>query len=319
MQKDISLYIKDLKKIYNLGQENEKIALNGASLEVPRGSIFSLLGPNGAGKSTLINILAGLVVKTSGKVLISGIDIDEDMRYAKSKIGIVPQELVLDTFFPVYQSLEFYAGYYGIRPKDRKTKEIINALGLQDKVNATSRQLSGGMKRRLLVAKAMVHSPEILILDEPTAGVDIELREQLWNYVQKLNKQGTTVILTTHYLEEAQKLSDYIAFINNGKIIKSESKTNLLNELSARQAIITTIDPLYNILESKLSKYSPIIVDNHNLKIEYFENDNIMGQVLSELNNLNIRIKDIDISQGNLEDIFKKLIKKDNENLKSNE
>lgn len=187
-----AILLKGLTKNYG-----EKKALKEVDLQVKRGSIFGLLGPNGAGKSTLINILAGTVVKTSGSAFIMGVDIEKDPQLAKYKIGVVPQEVILDSFFTIREALEIHAGYYGIRPKDRITDEILNALGLSDKAGSTSRQLSGGMKRRFMVAKAMVHSPHVLILDEPTAGVDIELREQLWEYVKKLNKLGTTIILTT--------------------------------------------------------------------------------------------------------------------------
>jgi len=187
------------------------------SLTIPRGAFFGLLGPNGAGKSTLINIMAGLVLKTSGRVEICGHSIDTALSAAKRSIGIVPQELMLDTFFTVRQALEITAGYYGVPKHARRTDEIIEAMGLADKADVPSRKLSGGMRRRLLVGKALVHRPEVLVLDEPTAGVDVELRRSLWAYVKRLNQAGTTILLTTHYLEEAEELCDQIAIINHGE------------------------------------------------------------------------------------------------------
>ena len=285
----------------------EKKAIDNIDLKVPKGSIFGLLGPNGAGKSTIINILAGLTTKTSGKASIMGIDIDAEPQAAKYQIGVVPQEIVLDTFFPLREALEFYAGYYGIRPKDRKTDEIIEALGLKDKVNATARQLSGGMRRRFLVAKAMVHSPKVLILDEPTAGVDIDLREQLWAYVKDLNKRGTTIILTTHYLEEAQELCDHIAFINHGKIIKSDRKDNLLSTLSSRKMVIDlagTFDPS----KVKSLKLNIDQVNDHQIHIDLMGRD--IGEVISGLQGAGLVIRDLSVEQADLAEVFKKVIVK---------
>jgi ABC-2 type transport system ATP-binding protein len=223
MDEPAAIRIESLSKTYAGG----KRALDDVSFDVPRGQIFGLLGPNGAGKSTLINILAGLVVKTSGKATIWGFDIDEHPRNAKRSIGIVPQEILFDPFFTPKEALEIQAGLYGIPPDRRKTAELLAAMHLTDKADAYARTLSGGMKRRLLVAKAMVHSPPILVLDEPTAGVDIELRLELWHYVQRINQEGTTILLTTHYLEEAEQLCDKIAFINEGQIIAQGSSGEL--------------------------------------------------------------------------------------------
>ena len=209
----------------------EKTALRGIDLAVPRGSMFGLLGPNGAGKSTFINILAGLVNKTAGKVHIWGMDIDVQPRTARGAIGVVHQEIVSDVFFTPREALEVQAGFYGVKKTDRKTDEILASLGLTDKADAYVRQLSGGMKRRLMVAKAMVHSPPILILDEPTAGVDVELRRQLWERVQALNALGVTIVLTTHYLEEAQALCDTIAIVNRGAVVACEPTPQLLRRL----------------------------------------------------------------------------------------
>jgi ABC-2 type transport system ATP-binding protein len=284
-----------------------KKAIDNIDLKVPKGSIFGLLGPNGAGKSTIINILAGLTTKTSGKASIMGIDIEAEPQTAKYQIGVVPQEIVLDTFFPLREALEFYAGYYGIRPKDRKTDEIIEALGLKDKVMATSRQLSGGMKRRFLVAKAMVHSPKVLILDEPTAGVDIDLREQLWAYVKELNKRGTTIILTTHYLEEAQELCDQIAFINHGKIIKSDRKDNLLSTLSSRKMVID-LEGKFDPSKVKSLKLNIDRVNDHQIHIDLMGRD--IGEVISGLQGAGLVIRDLSVEQADLSEVFKKVIVK---------
>src|SRR6476659_8926368 len=234
---DAAIRIDQLCKTYAGG----KRALDGVSFEVPRGQIFGLLGPNGAGKSTLINILAGLVVKSSGKVDIWGFDIDEHPRNAKLSIGVVPQEILFDPFFTPREALEIQAGLYGIPKADRRTMELLRAMHLEDKADAYARTLSGGMKRRLLVAKAMVHSPPILVLDEPTAGVDVELRQQLWAYVRSLNEQGVTVVLTTHYLEEAEELCDRIAIINHGKLIANEPTRELVARAQDK-AVVVTVD-----------------------------------------------------------------------------
>ncbi|MDP9103881.1 MAG: ABC transporter ATP-binding protein, partial [Pseudomonadota bacterium] len=222
----------------------EKTALKGIDLAIPRGSMFGLLGPNGAGKSTFINILAGLCQKTSGDVSIWGIDIDAHPRAARAAIGVVPQELAADVFFTPRESMETQAGLYGVPKRERKTDQILSALGLSDKADAYVRQLSGGMKRRLMVAKAMVHQPPVLILDEPTAGVDVELRRQLWAYVQELHAEGVTIVLTTHYLEEAQELCDTIAIVNHGQVVACEPTRNLLRRLDTRSVVITPQAPL---------------------------------------------------------------------------
>src|SRR5438309_3801031 len=232
-----AIRIESLSKTYAGG----KRALDKVSFDVPRGQIFGLLGPNGAGKSTLINILAGLVVKTSGDVTIWGFDIDEHPRNSKRSIGVVPQEIIFDPFFTPRETLEIQAGLYGIAPKARHSDELLAAMHLTDKANAYSRTLSGGMKRRLLVAKAMVHSPPILVLDEPTAGVDVQLRQQLWAYVRHLNEQGVTIVLTTHYLEEAENLCDRIAIINHGRLIANEATRTLVG-MAQEKAVEVTVD-----------------------------------------------------------------------------
>ena len=230
-----AIRIESLSKTYDGGQQ----ALNEVSFDVPRGQIFGLLGPNGAGKSTLINILAGLVVKTGGKVTIWGFDIDQQPRNAKRSIGVVPQEIIFDPFFTPRETLEIQAGLYGIRPADRQSDGLLAAMHLTDKANAYSRTLSGGMKRRLLVAKAMVHSPPILVLDEPTAGVDVELRRQLWDYVRRLHAQGVTIVLTTHYLEEAEELCDRIAIIHHGRVIANEPTRELVAKAQEKAVVVT--------------------------------------------------------------------------------
>lgn len=302
-----AIEVKNLNKTYAATKKaGPKIALNNIDLKIKKGSFFALLGPNGAGKSTLINILAGTVKKDNGQVKISDINIDEDAAFARSKIGVVPQELLLDTFFTVRELLEIHAGYYGIRPENRKTDELMQSLGLYDKRNSLSRTLSGGMKRRLLVAKAMVHSPEVLILDEPTAGVDIELREQLWQYVKKINQQGVTIILTTHYLEEAEQLCDEIAFINHGRIVAQDNKRNLLDSLGFKELIIDTNQDVKEIPPS-LKKYK-IEKEQHKFKISYCTKTTKLSDLLNDVIAAGFDINDLNIRQGDLEDVFKSIM-----------
>ena len=307
---DLAIEISALSKTYKKSKKSaEKIALHSIDLKIKKGSFFGLLGPNGAGKSTIINILAGLVNKTSGEVKIGGINIDKNPQEAKFKIGIVPQELIVDPFFNVRETLEIYAGYYGIKKSQRRTDEIIQALGLKDKAKATPRSLSGGMRRRLLVAKALVHNPEILVLDEPTAGVDVELRNQLWNYVKKLNQSGTTILLTTHYLEEAEELCDEIAVINHGQVIAHDRKENLMNLLSSKEIIISCAEEfkadaavLFPTLQTKILAGNKISITYDPEKIE-------VEKILQIISDNKIRIKDISTRQPDLEEIFKHLIK----------
>jgi ABC-2 type transport system ATP-binding protein len=306
---EAAIHIKNLVKYY--GKDNTKIrhlALDNLDFIVPRGSIFGLLGPNGAGKSTLINILAGTVIKTSGEVKIMGVNIDEYPQKAKMFIGVVPQEVAIDTFFSIEQSLEFVAGYFGVRSKDRKTEEILKALSLWDKKDAKPQELSGGMKRRFLVAKAMVHSPEVLILDEPTAGVDIELRMQLWAYVKKLNKQGVTIIITTHYLAEAQELCDEIAFINHGKIIKQDSKQNLLAELGNRHIDVEFKTPV-TLKDLKLPQGMVASSLSANIiRVELHAEGNNYSELLKTLGGMKQEVKDLRQQQPDLEKIFHQII-----------
>ncbi len=323
---DFAISIDNLKKTYQTSSRSpKKEALKNIDLKIKKGSFFGLLGPNGAGKSTIINIIAGLVKKSSGTIKIAGIDIDENLQATKFKIGIVPQELIIDPFFNVFETLEIYAGYYGIKKSARRTFEIIEALGLQEKAKSTPRSLSGGMRRRLLVAKALVHNPEILILDEPTAGVDVELRNQLWEYVKKLNReQNTTIVLTTHYLEEAQKLCDEIAVINNGVVIAQKSTAELMNILNYKQLLITSrdnflgdINNLSNAIIERANNSatnSSIIIKNkdNNFVIEYDPKNFEVEQILNIFHLHNIKIADISTRQPDLEEVFKYLIKSNN-------
>lgn len=306
---NLAIEIKNLCKTYKKSKKSaEKNALKSINLEIKKGSFFGLLGPNGAGKSTIINVLAGLVNKTSGEVKIAGLDIDKNQQETKFKIGIVPQELVLDPFFNVYETLEFYAGYYGIKKSDRRTDEIIEALGLKDKSKASPRSLSGGMRRRLLVAKALVHNPEILVLDEPTAGVDVELRNQLWNYVKKLNAAGTTILLTTHYLEEAEELCDEIAVINHGQVIAHDRKENLMKLLSSKELIISCADgSQINSSDLPGLAFKQLAADK--ISITYDPQKIEVEKILRILSDKKIQIRDISTVQPDLEEIFKHLIK----------
>lgn len=302
----LAIEIKNLSKTYKKG---EKVALKSVDLEIKKGSFFGLLGPNGAGKSTIINILAGLVNKSSGTVKIAGINIDENPQAAKFKIGIVPQELIIDPFFNVRETLEIYAGYFGVRKANRRTDEIIEALGLKDKANSVPRSLSGGMRRRLLVAKALVHNPEILVLDEPTAGVDVELRNQLWDYVKKLNKAGTTVLLTTHYLEEAEKLCDEIAVINHGEVIANDRTENLMKLLSSKELIIDAVDVIRPDMASLFPSLVTKFLAQDKFSITYDPTKIEVAEILRIIASEKICIKDISTRQPDLEQIFQHLIR----------
>ena len=294
-----AIRIESLCKTYAGG----KRALDDVSFDVPRGQIFGLLGPNGAGKSTLINILAGLVVKTSGNVCIWGFDIDEHPRNAKRSIGVVPQEIIFDPFFTPRETLEIQAGLYGIPSADRHSDELLAAMHLTDKANAYSRTLSGGMKRRLLVAKAMVHSPPILVLDEPTAGVDVELRRQLWDYVRQLNAQGVTIVLTTHYLEEAEELCDRIAIIHHGRVIANEPTRELVSKAQVK-AVIVTFDRDIADVPTNPSYEDIALIDERTLEITYRKDKVNAGQVLASLTSEGLAIVDVSTRDPDLEDVF---------------
>jgi ABC-2 type transport system ATP-binding protein len=298
-----AIRIEDLCKTYAGKGIPPKQALDHVSFDVPRGEIFGLLGPNGAGKSTLINILAGLVVKTSGKAEVWGFDIEDHPRNAKRSIGVVPQEIIFDPFFTPRETLEIQAGLYGISKSERITDALLAAVHLTDKAHAYSRTLSGGMKRRLLVAKAMVHSPPILVLDEPTAGVDIELRQQLWDYVRGLNRQGVTVVLTTHYLEEAEQLCDRIAIINHGRLIANEPTRELIAK-AQNKAVLVEVDrdltgapdaPCFDKIE---------LTGARTLEITYRKDRVNAGQVLDALQKEGFGIVDVSTRDPDLEDVF---------------
>jgi ABC-2 type transport system ATP-binding protein len=288
-------------------KKNKKtLALQDFNIQIKKGSIHGLLGPNGAGKSTFINILGSLVKKDSGIINICNLNIDTATKQSKFKIGIVPQELNIDPFFTPHELLELQAGLYGIRKADRKTNEILENVGLIDQKNSYARTLSGGMRRRLLVAKALVHSPEMLILDEPTAGVDVDLRRSLWKYIKKINKLGTTICLTTHYLEEAEELCDRITIINNGKVIKDDTKSNLLKIISNKTVLFQINSEIS--LPSELNNYNPKI-ENGNLKITYDKNTTSLNEIINILNKNKISFQEINTFESDLEDIFLKLVK----------
>ena len=296
---DSAISIVDLQKTY----EGGKRALDGVSLEVPRGQIFGLLGPNGAGKSTMINILAGLVNKSGGRATIWGFDIDAHPRNAKVSIGIVPQEIVFDPFFTPAETLEIQAGLYGVPKDKRQTAELLRAMHLTDKANAYSRTLSGGMKRRLLVAKAMVHSPPILVLDEPTAGVDIELRQQLWAYVRQLNERGVTIVLTTHYLEEAENLCDRIAIINHGRLIANE-ETRTLVGMAQEKAVEVTVDRDVGRTPDASCFEKIELKGARTLAVTYRKDRVNAGEVLAALQREGLGIVDVSTREADLEDVF---------------
>jgi ABC-2 type transport system ATP-binding protein len=294
-----AISIRDLSKLYATGKQ----ALDGVSFDVERGSIFGLLGPNGAGKSTIINILAGMVRKTSGQASIWGFDIDANPRNAKASIGIVPQEISFDPFFTPIEMLELYAGLYGVPKGKRRSMELLKAVRLEDKADAYARTLSGGMKRRLLVAKAMVHSPPVIVLDEPTAGVDIELRQQLWEYVVELNKAGTTVVLTTHYLEEAEELCDRIAIINHGKLIANKPTKELVG-MAREKAVVLTLDRDVSAAPTHKAFEKAELVADRVVEITYNKDRMNAGEVLSAVQGLGLGIVDVTTKEADLEDVF---------------
>ena len=300
---DNALEITGLHKTYAATKRTSaKVALKGVDLTVPRGSIFGLLGPNGAGKSTLINILAGLVVKTSGNVRIWGFDQDENPRQSRAAIGIMPQEPNLDPFFTPRGSLDVQAGLYGVPKSQRRTEELLELTGLTDKAEAYARSLSGGMRRRLLLGKALVHSPQILVLDEPTAGVDIELRNQLWEHVRRLNNEGMTIILTTHYLEEAEAMCDQIAIINNGEVIANDTTANLLGQLDVKTLVIQPVTPAP--LPALPDGITGGTRDNGILTFTYKTTDVTADTVLSLVRDAGITIGDVKTEDPDLEDVF---------------
>ncbi len=299
-----AIEIEGLRKVYrSSGKAPPKEALKGIDLEVPKGSIFGLLGPNGAGKSTLINIMAGLVIKTSGHVRIWGFDQDVNPRQSRASIGVMPQELNIDPFFSPRAALDVQAGLYGVPKDQRKTDEILEMIGLSDKADSYARTLSGGMRRRLLLGKALVHRPQVLVLDEPTAGVDIELRQMLWENVRKLNADGMTIILTTHYLEEAEEMCDEIAIINHGEVVARDSKAALIGRLDAKTLVIHP---------ESAPETDPALPEGVELErradgalaFSYRRSQTSPGDILESVRDAGIRIRDVATEEADLEDVF---------------
>lgn len=304
---DYAIEISNLNKTYKAsGKVGPKIALNDINLTIPKGSIYGLLGPNGAGKSTLINIMAGLVVKTSGTVKLWDRDIDKEPENAKAAIGIVPQEINYDPFFSPRKLMDIQAGMYGVPANERKSLELLDLVGLKDKADAYTRSLSGGMKRRLLIAKALVHTPPILVLDEPTAGVDVELRQMIWERVKMLNEQGVTILLTTHYLEEAQELCDKIAIINHGRIVVDEDKRALVGRLDAKEITFRFDREIWDI-PAGLEGYAVTREDSRSLKIRYAAREVTAGELIGIVQSAGLGIVDISTTESDLEDVFLQL------------
>ncbi len=297
-----AIRLQGLEKVYAGG----KRALDGISLEIPRGSMFGLLGPNGAGKSTLINILAGLVVKTGGTAEVWGFDIDRHPRNAKASLGVVPQELLFDAFFTPFETLELQAGLFGVPKAQRRTMELLEKVRLADKAHAYSRTLSGGMKRRLLIAKALVHNPPVVILDEPTAGVDIELRQMLWAYVRELHAAGTTVVLTTHYLEEAEELCDRIAIVNHGRIVADSDTKSLLAQAREKWVQVTVADDVATV-PSVEGVTRVELLDSRRLDILYDKTTVQAGAILARLQAAGLSVVDVTTREADLEDVFLEL------------
>ena len=308
MNKKNVLSVKNLNKIYNSSNSNSINALNNLNLDVKEGEIFGLLGPNGAGKTTFINILAGTVIKTSGEVIVWGFDLDKNPRQVRASIGIVPQEVNLDPFFNPKKLLELHAGFYGVKKNQRITDTILNLVSLQDQAGSYSRSLSGGMKRRLLIAKALVHQPPIIILDEPTAGVDVELRKNLWENLKSLNNEGVTIILTTHYIHEAEEMCDRIGILNKGNIVALDTTQNLLSKIKTK-TVRFVIDNNINIDNGEFENLKIISNKNNELIVSYEKNKLEIEKIINFLVSRGVRITDISPDDADLEDVFVKLTK----------
>jgi ABC-2 type transport system ATP-binding protein len=308
MTKKNAVSVNQLTKIYAKNSTNSVVALNELNLEVKEGEIFGLLGPNGAGKTTFINILSGTVIKTKGNVNVWGFDIDKNPRQVRASVGIVPQEVNLDAFFSPRKLLELQAGLYGVPKKNRITDTILKMVSLEKQAESYSRTLSGGMKRRLLIAKAMVHQPPILVLDEPTAGVDMELRQNLWENVKNLNKQGLTVMLTTHYLFEAQEMSDRIAILNKGNLVALDTTKNLLNKIKTKK-IVFKVNKLIDLSKKKISGLSFSSNLSNEIIISYERNKHKIEDIINIIKSEGVEIIDISTKDGNLEDVFIQLTK----------
>ena len=302
------LVVKNLNKIYSKNGGKSIHALNNLNLEVKEGEIFGLLGPNGAGKSTFINILSGIVKKSSGEVNVWGFDLDKNPRQVKASLGIVPQEVNLDPFFNPKKLLELHAGFYGVKKNQRITGTILKLVSLQDQASSYSRSLSGGMKRRLLVAKALVHQPPIVILDEPTAGVDVELRKKLWENLKSLNEGGVTIILTTHYIHEAQQMCDRIGILNKGDLVALDTTKNLLDKIQTK-TVRFVLNNNVNIKNNSLDTLKIISNNNNELIVSYEKNKLEIEKIISFLGDQNVKINDISTDDGDLEDVFVKLTK----------
>ena len=303
MDKKNVLIVENLKKNYKKNSSQTVKAIENLNLEVKQGEIFGLLGPNGAGKSTFINILAGTVLKTSGQINVWGFDIDKNPRQVRASIGIVPQEVNLDPFFSPRKLLELQAGMYGVKKKDRITDTILKIVSLDNQSNSYARGLSGGMKRRLMIAKALVHQPPIVILDEPTAGVDVELRQQLWENVKLLNKNGVTIILTTHYLNEAEEMCDRIGILNKGKLVALDSTQNLLNKINIKK-VRFKLSNNNSFDKITLKSLSILKSESNELVVSYDKNKLTMNEIIEFLTSKSINILDISTDDGDLEDVF---------------
>jgi len=308
MDKKNILSIKNLKKIYSNKQTKDTCALNNLNLDVQEGEIFGLLGPNGAGKTTFINIVAGTVIKTAGQVSVYGFDLDKNPRQVRASVGIVPQEVNLDPFFSPRKLLELQAGLYGIKEEDRITDTILELVSLEKQANSYARSLSGGMKRRLLVAKALVHQPPIVFLDEPTAGVDVQLRKNLWKNVRLLNELGVTIILTTHYLEEAEVMCDRIAILDKGNVVALDSTKNLLDKIQTKKVTFKT-DKKINIKNNDLPSLKLISELESEVCVSYEKSKTNMESLINLIKKNNAKILDISTDDGDLEDVFLRLIK----------
>ena len=308
MNKKNVLYVKDLNKTYSKNSSKSVQAIKNLNLEVNEGEIFGLLGPNGAGKSTFINILAGTTIKTSGEVNVWGFNLDINPRQVRASIGIVPQEVNVDPFFTPWNILELQAGMYGIKKKDRITETILKLVSLEKQSKSYTRALSGGMKRRLLVAKALVHKPPIIILDEPTAGVDVELRSNLWDNVKQLNKQGVTIILTTHYLNEAEQMCDRIGILNKGSLVALDTTRNLLKRIQTK-IVRFTVDKKVSINNNSLKSINILSNEIDELVVSYEKNNLNISEIINFINEQDIKLLDISTDDGDLEDVFIRLTK----------
>ena len=303
----LAIEVRNLRKIYRgRGGQPDKEALKGIDLAVPRGTVFGLLGPNGAGKSTLINILAGLVVKTSGVARIWDFDIDVNPRRARRSIGVVPQELHIDAFFTPRETLDIQAGMYGVPRRERRTDEILAAVGLSEQADAYARTLSGGMRRRLLVAKALIHQPPVIVLDEPTAGVDVELRRSLWSYMRRLNREGVTVVLTTHYLEEAEAMCDRIAIIDHGEVVACDDKQSLIGRLDEKQLTVVVAEPPASLPPALVALGARLDADGR-LVLHYRPSRARVGELLDAIRAEGLTITDLATTEADLEELFLRL------------